>query len=355
MLRTADNTNPLGGQLRRTSKSALAFAALIACLLPGLTYAASSAAAAEPLTGAGSTLVAPLEAYWGTEFKALHGVEVTYGAVGSSKGIAAISGRTVDFGASDAPLTSAQAAECKECVQIPWALTATGIAFNLGKIEKLRLTPEIVAEIYLGKITKWNAKPIKKINKGVKLPNLTITAVHRAEGSGDTYAFTDLMSRVNKEWAKNIGTSTTVNFPGGVAGAGNSGVTAIVEKTEGSIAYIAASYIYSHGLFAARLENKAGRFEYPNLENIEEAASVVKTIPSNLEMHIVNPPKKAKKAYPLSTFTYVIVPKSSPVLSTLKEFIEYGLTTGQKFGPALDFAKLPSVILKADENALNSL
>ncbi len=266
-----------------------------------------------------------------------------------------ISARTVDFGASDAPLTTAQAATCKECVQIPWALTATGIAFNLHGVTKLLLTPEIVAEIYLGKITKWNAKPIKKINKHVKLPNLTITPVYRSDGSGDTYAFTDLMSRISPEWKSKVGNATSVSFPVGVGGAGNSGVTAVVEKTEGAIGYIAASYIYSHGLVAARLKNKAGRYEYPNLTNIEEAAAAAKGIPSNLEMHIVNPPKKAKKAYPLSTFTYVIVPKDATDLGTIKEFIKYALTTGQKFGPALDFAKLPSTILKADENAVNSL
>ncbi len=341
--------------MRRTPKSALAFAALIACLVPGFTYAASSAAAEESLTGAGSTLVAPFEAYWGQEFEKLHGTKVTYASVGSGSGISQISARTVDFGASDAPLTEAQAATCKECVQIPWALTATGIAFNLGKITKLLLTPEIVAEIYLGKITKWNAKPIKKINKHLKLPNLTITPVYRSDGSGDTYAFTDLMSRVSKEWKSKVGNATSVSFPTGVGGAGNSGVTAVVEKTEGAIGYIAASYIYSHGLYAARLKNKAGFYEYPNLTNIEEAAAAAKKIPSNLEMHIVNPPKSAKKAYPLSTFTYVIVPKDAPKLSLIKEFIKYGLTTGQKFGPALDFAKLPSSILKADENAVNSL
>jgi phosphate transport system substrate-binding protein len=346
----------LGGQLRRTPKSALAFAALIACLVPGFTYAASGAMAEESsLTGAGSTLVAPFEAYWGQEFEKLHGVKVTYAAVGSGSGIAQITARTVDFGASDAPLTSSQASACKECVQIPWALTATGIGFNLGKITKLRLTPEIVAEIYLGKITKWNATPIKKINKGVKLPGEKITVVYRSDGSGDTYAFTDLMSRVSKEWKSKVGNATSVSFPVGVGGNGNSGVTAIVEKTKGAIGYIAASYLYSHGLPAARLKNKAGRYEYPNLENIVEAAAAAKGVPSNLEMHIVNPPKKAKKAYPLSTFTYAIVPKDAPKLGLIKEFIDYALTTGQRFGAALDFAKLPSVILKADENAVSSL
>lgn len=354
MLLPPTTPNLLGGQLRRTPKSALAFAALIACLVPGFTYGAASAAASGSLTGAGSTLIAPFEAYWGQEFEK-KGDKVTYAAVGSGSGIKQISARTVDFGASDAPLTAAQAAECKECVQIPWALTATGIAFNIKGVSKLRLTPQIVAEIYLGKITKWNAKPIKKINKKTKLPNLTITPVYRSEGSGDTYAFTDLMSHVSSQWKKEIGNSTTVSFPHGVGGAGNSGVTAIVEQTNGSIAYIAASYIFSHGLQAAQLQNAAGRFEYPNLENIAEAAAVVKKVPANNEMHIVDPPKKAKKAYPLSTFTYVIVPKGAPQLSLLKEFIKYAMTTGQKFGPALDFAPLPKVVLNAAEHTLNSL
>jgi phosphate transport system substrate-binding protein len=339
--------------LRRKPKSVLAFATLVACLLPGLTYAATNAAATE-LTGAGSTLVAPFEAYWGQEFEK-YGVKVTYAAVGSGSGIAQISARTVAFGASDAPMTPAQAAGCNECVQIPWALTATGIAYNISGVTSLHLTPEIVADIYLGKITKWNAAPIKKINKHVNLPDLTITPVYRSDGSGDTYAFTDLMSRVSPEWKSKVGNATSVSFPTGVGGTGNSGVSAIVEKTNGAIGYIAASYIYSHGLNAARLKNQAGRYEYPNLSNIEEAATVVKSVPANNEMHIVNPPKSAKKAYPLSTFTYVIVPKSSSQLPLLKEFIKYALTTGQKFGPALDFAKVPPVVLAAAEKTLASL
>lgn len=341
--------------MRRTTKSALAFAALIACLATGLTYGAAGAAASTgSLTGAGSTLVAPFEALWGQEFEK-RGISVTYAAVGSGSGIAQISARTVDFGASDAPMTPAQAAECKGCVQIPWALTATGIAFHIKGVKHLRLTGPIVADIYLGKITKWNAKPIKKLNKGVKLPNLKITPVYRSDGSGDTYAFTDYMSRVSKQWKHQVGNATSVNFPKGVSGDGNSGVTAVVESTNGTIGYIAASYIYSHGLQAARLENAAGRFEYPNLANIEDAAKVVKHIPKNNEMHIVNPPKRAKIAYPLSTFTYVIVPKNAQKKSLIKQFIKYAMTTGQKFGPALDFAKVPSVVLKAANKTLSSL
>jgi phosphate transport system substrate-binding protein len=308
---------------------------------------ASSAAAAGSLTGAGSTLVAPLEAYWAQEFQHLYSDTVTYAAVGSGAGIAQISAGTVDFGASDAPLTSTQVAGCNGCVQIPWALTATGIAFKLEGIRKLDLTGPIVANIFLGKITNWNDPAIAKINKGTSLPNLKITPVFRSDGSGDTYAFTDYMSRVSPTWKSQVGNATSVNFPTGVGGKGNSGVTAVVSSTNGAIAYISASYIIAHQLGAAALQNAAGNFEYPNLKNIENAAQSVKHVPASNEMHIVNPSKKYKIAYPLSTFTYAIVPTAAPQKHLLASWIYYAMTAGQKFGAALDFAPIPKVVLNA--------
>ena len=331
----------------------LAAVAAIACLATGLM--ASSAMAAGSLTGAGSTLVAPLEAYWAQEFQHLYGDTVTYAAVGSGAGIAQISARTVDFGASDAPLTSAQAAECKECVQIPWALTATGVAFHLEGIRKLDLTGPVVAEIFLGKITNWDAPAITKLNKGVSLPNLKITPVFRSDGSGDTYAFTDYLSRISPTWKSQIGNSTSVTFPTGVGGKGNAGVTAVVSSTNGSIGYISASYIIAHDLGAAAIQNAAGFFEYPNLSNIEEAAAAVKKVPANNEMHIVNPPKKYRIAYPISTFTYAIVPKAAPQKALLASWIYYAMTAGQKFGAALDFAPIPKVVLTAGQKTVKSL
>jgi phosphate transport system substrate-binding protein len=308
---------------------------------------ASSAAAAGSLTGAGSTLVAPLEAYWAQEFQHLYSDTVTYAAVGSGAGIAQISAGTVDFGASDAPLTSTQVAGCNGCVQIPWALTATGIAFKLEGIRKLNLTGPIVANIFLGKITNWNDPAIAKINKGTSLPNLKITPVFRSDGSGDTYAFTDYLSRVSSAWKSQVGNATAVNFPAGVGGKGNSGVTAVVSSTNGAIAYISASYIIAHQLGAAALQNAAGNFEYPNLKNIENAAQSVKHVPASNEMHIVNPPKKYKIAYPLSTFTYAIVPTAAPQRHLVASWIYYAMTAGQTFGAALDFAPIPKVVLNA--------
>jgi phosphate transport system substrate-binding protein len=331
----------------------LAAAAAIACLATGLT--ASGAAAAGSLTGAGSTLVAPLEAYWGQEFQHLYGDTVTYAAVGSGAGIAQISARTVDFGASDAPLTSAQAASCNQCVQIPWALSATGVAFHLEGIRKLNLTGPVVAEIFLGKITSWNAPAIAKLNKGTSLPNLKITPVFRSDGSGDTFAFTDYLSRISSAWKSQVGNATAVNFPTGVGGKGNAGVTAVVSSTNGAIGYISASYIIAHQLGAAAIKNAAGFFEYPNLNNIEQAAQSVKSVPANNEMHIVNPSKKYRIAYPISTFTYAIVPKGAPQKQLIASFVNYALTAGQKFGAALDFAPIPKVVLKASQKAVKSL
>jgi phosphate transport system substrate-binding protein len=327
--------------------------AAMTCLTAG--FVSPAGASAYSLTGAGSTLVAPLEAYWASDFQRRYGDSITYAGVGSGAGIAQISARAVDFGASDAPLTPTQAAGCKECFQIPWALTATGVAFHLEGIRRLNLTGPVVAEIYLGKITNWNSPAIAKLNKGVKLPNLNITPVFRSDGSGDTYAFTDYLSRVSPTWKSRVGFATSVSFPTGVGGKGNQGETAIVSSTNGAISYISASYIIAHGLGAAAIQNAAGKFEYPNLKNIENAASSVKQVPANNEMHIVNPPKKYKTAYPISTFTYCIVPKGAGQKAALASWIYYAMTLGQSFGATLDFAPIPKVVLNAGVKSVREL
>ncbi|MDQ8044793.1 MAG: phosphate ABC transporter substrate-binding protein PstS [Solirubrobacteraceae bacterium] len=340
--------------LNRTHLLGLTSAAAVA-LAAGLPAVASASNANGALVGAGSTLVAPLLANWSQDFEAKNQVSVTYGAVGSGAGIAQITARTVDFGASDAPLTPEQAAACNGCVQIPWGLTATGLAFNLPGISALKLTPALVASIYEGKITNWNDAAIAKVNKGTSLPNLKITPAFRSDGSGDTYAFTDFLSGVDKGWRSSIGKGTAVSFPAGIGGKGNDGVTAVVSSTPGAIGYISASYIIAHKLRGAALQNAAGKFVYPNLKNIEQAAKQVKKVPANNEMHIVNPPKSSKQAYPLSTFTYVIVPKASPKAALLKSFITYATTTGQGFGAVLDFAPIPAVVLKAANKTIATL
>ena len=327
----------------------------VAVTATGMASVSTAGASAAGLTGAGSTLVAPLMANWISGFEIKEGIPVKYGAVGSGTGIAQITARTVDFGASDAPLTPEQAAACNGCVQIPWALSATGIGINIPGVKKVNLTGKILASIYFGKITKWNDPKIKQVNKGVKLPGTPITPVYRSDGSGDTYAFTQYLSKISPAWKNEVGFATSVGFKAGVGAKGNSGITATVTKTPGAIGYISASYLIAAGIGAAAIQNNAGNFEFPNLKNIENAASVVKSVPSSNAISIVNPPKKATTAYPISTFTYAIVPHNAPQKGFLQQFLNYAVGPGQKYGAALDFAPLPKVVKNAAKAAIGSL
>ena len=325
----------------------------IGAILIMATGVASASAAG--LTGAGSTLVAPLMANWINGFEIKEGIPVKYGAVGSGAGIAQITARTVDFGASDAPLTPEQAAACNSCVQVPWALSATGIGFNVPGIKKLNLSGSVLAGIYFGKITKWNDAKIKKLNPGAKLPGLTITPVFRSDGSGDTYTFTEYLSKISPAWKSEVGSATTVGWKAGVGAKGNSGITATVVKTPGAIGYISASYLIAAGLGAAAVQNKAGNFALPNLKNIESAASTVKSVSSSNAISITNPPAKAADAYPISTFTYAIIPHDAKQKGFLQQFANYCITIGQKYGAALDFAPLPKVVKEAGLKAVAGL
>jgi len=325
----------------------------ITAVLVMATGAATASAAG--LTGAGSTLVAPLMANWINGFEIKEGIAVKYGAVGSGAGIAQITARTVDFGASDAPLTPQQAAACNGCVQVPWALSATGLGFNVPGVKKLNLSGSIIAGIYFGKITNWNDPKIKKINPSAKLPNLTITPVFRSDGSGDTYTFTNYLSKISPAWRSEVGYATTVGWKAGVGAKGNSGITATVVKTPGAIGYISASYLIAAGLGAVAVQNNAGNYELPNLKNIESAASVVTKVPPSNEINITNPPKKATTAYPISTFTYAIVPHDAPQKGFVQQFLNYAITKGQVYGAALDFAPLPKVVLSAAKSTIGSL
>lgn len=312
-------------------------------------------ASAAGLTGAGSTLVAPLMANWINGFEIKEGIPVKYGAVGSGAGIAQITARTVDFGASDAPLTPEQEAACNGCVQIPWGLSAVGVGFNIPGVKKLNLTGPLLAGIYFGKITNWNDPKIKKLNPKAHLPNLAITPVFRSDGSGTTYGFVRYLSKISPAWRSSVGYATSVQFPTGVGAKGNAGVTSTVVKTPGAIGYIEASYIIAAGLKAAAVQNKAGNYELPNLKNIESAASLVKSVPANNELTISDPPKKATIAYPISTFTYALVPHNAPQKAFVQQFVKYCVTIGQKYGPALDFAPLPKVVTQASLRSIASL
>jgi phosphate transport system substrate-binding protein len=334
--------------VKRNRLLSLAAVVAVAGMLSGLTATAGASSANGTLLGAGSTLIAPLMNDWIADFGTRDNIGVTYGAVGSGAGISQITARTVDFGASDAPLSAAQGRACNGCVQIPWALSATGIGFNLPGISYLRVTGPILAEIYTGQIKMWNAPQLVAINPHSHLPALAITPVYRSDGSGDTYAFTNYLSKINSSWSSQIGYGTAVSFPTGVGGKGNAGVKAIVTSTPGAIGYLSASYIIAaRNIAAAAVENAAGKYELPNLANITNAASEVKSVPASNELHIVDPHAQYKSAYPISTFTYVIVPRVTPNAKNLTKFIEYALTTGASFGPQLDFPPVPTIVRKA--------
>jgi phosphate transport system substrate-binding protein len=325
-------------------------------LLTGAVFAvsASAASAAVTLQGAGSTLVAPVEAEWAAAWDSATGNTVDYAAVGSGTGYKDVANGLVDFGASDAPLSVYSTPPCN-CVQIPWALTATGVSFHVNGLRRLHLTGAVLAKIYLGQITNWDNSQIKKLNRGVRLPNLPITVFWRSDSSGDTYAFTRFLSDVNGSFASRVGSSTTVSFPVGTGAKGNTGMASAVQGTHGSIAYIAVSYIINDSLPAASVENSAGRFEVPNLGAIEAAARAYGGVPSNNQLTIVDPPRYAKSAYPISTYTYAIVPRNAPQGGLIRSFIEYALGQGQAFGPRLDFAALPHQVTAAGDRTLGQI
>jgi phosphate transport system substrate-binding protein len=305
------------------------------------------------LIGAGSTLVAPLVAKWSNDYAQRNGVTVTYGAIGSGAGISQITARTIDFGASDAPLTPDQASSCDGCVQVPWALAATLVSYHVdGVPTKLKLSGPVLARIFLGKIKHWNDPAIAQLNPGVKLPDTTVKPVFRSDGSGDTYAFTDFLAKVSPEWKAGPGVSTQVAFPTGVGGKGNDGVAAAVSTSNGTIGYLAISYVFSNHLDYALVQNAAGKFLVPGVPSISAAAKSVTTIPPDNAVSITNPPASAPGAYPISTYTYAIVPKSSSKASTLRPFLTYAITDGQKFGEPLQFAPLPSQVVDAGRKTI---
>jgi phosphate transport system substrate-binding protein len=337
-------------------RTKLALTTAAAVLAVGATGLTSTASAASSLTGAGSTLVAPLMQQWANDYKSKTGADITYGAVGSGAGIQQITARSVDFGASDAPLKPSQASACNNCVQIPWGLTAVTVPYNLPGVINLKLTPSVLADIYLGKITSWDDARIKSLNAGKNLPSTKITVAFRSDGSGDTYAFSNYLWKVSPAWKSKVGIyATSINFPTGVGGRGNDGIASVVRSTTGAIGYVSASYAISHNMPVAAVQNAAKKFILPNLKNISEAAKTIRKIPASNEMHIVSPSAKLAKAYPICTFTYAIVPKSSPKKADLAAFIKYAISAGQKFGAALDFAPLPAVVRNAATRTADSL
>jgi phosphate transport system substrate-binding protein len=305
------------------------------------------------ISGAGATFPFPLISRWLPAYQRASGNTVTYNPIGSGGGISAITNRQVDFGASDAPLTPDQFTACKGCVQIPWVLSATSVAYNIPNVPvHLRITGQILAEIYLGNITNWNAPAIRRINPGVNLPDLKITPVFRSDGSGTTYNFTDYLSSVSPAFKSKVGTSTQVNFPAGVGGRGSSGVAGVVDRTAGALTYVDVAYSIQNHFKFFRVRNKAGKYQLPGYRGIVAAASTIKRVPASNEMHLVNPPKSNPLAYPICTFSYVILPLQSSKSADVRRFVNWALTTGQPMGRSLLFVPIPKVVKQKSQRTL---
>jgi phosphate transport system substrate-binding protein len=310
------------------------------------------------LTGAGSTFVAPLVSLWQADYGSKTGTKIAYSPVGSGAGIAAITARQVDFGATDAPLSPDQFKACNGCVQVPWALSATAVIYNLSNVpNNLHLTGTVLAAIYLGQVTKWNDAAIKALNPKVPLPSTGITPVYRSDNSGTSYNFTDYLSAVSAGWKSKIGTGVNANWPAGQGGKGSSGVAGVVSNTQGAVGYVDVAYALKNHLKFFSIRNNSGAYTTPGLRGINAAAATVKRVPASGELHIVNPPKADRLAYPICTFTYVVLPAKSSQAPALRKFVFYAVspTQGQKLGPKLLFAPLPKVVLVAAEKTLTKV
>jgi phosphate transport system substrate-binding protein len=336
---------------------ALIAASTIALLAVGAAGAKSNDTT---ITGAGSTFVQPLVSAWTPALGSAFGYSVQYSGVGSGAGIAAITNHQVDFGASDAPLTPDQQSACSDCVQIPWALSAMAIAYNVpGAPVHVNLDGATLAKIFLGTITNWNDPAIKALNKGANMPDLKITPVFRSDGSGSSYALTDYLSSVNGTWKTKIGISTQPAFPAGQGAKGSAGVAGLISRTDGAIGYVDIAYAVKNHIRFAAVRNRAGKFLYPSLRRIEAAAAAFPKVPGNNELHIVDPPKSAALAYPISTYTYVIVHKQSSHAAEIRKLIFWALTQGQstQYAAKLTFAPLSTVkaVLVASEKTLKQI
>ena len=316
----------------------------------------SNAAAGGALVGGGSTLVFPLLAKWIPDYARTHGVSITYGPIGSGGGIRQLSNRTVDFGASEAPLTAPERRACKGCLEIPWALAGTAITYNVpGAPKHLKLTGAVIADMFLGRIKTWNDAAIAKLNAGVKLPPVPVTPIFRRDSSGTTYTFTDFLSGTSPAWKRRLGTGTSVQFPTGAGGEGSAGVAAALARGRGAIGYLDLAYSIQNHLSYAAVRNRAGRYVLPDRAAVTAAAATAGSVRPGSAVSIVDPPASAAAAYPISTFSYALVPRRTAKAKLLRPFLAYAVGPGQRFAAALQFASLPPKILAADRAAIAKL
>jgi phosphate transport system substrate-binding protein len=332
--------------------------------LPLLVIAAVSllarpSAAAVLVNGAGATFPYPIYSKWFDEYHRLHpDIQINYQSIGSGGGIRQVTEGTIDFGATDGPMTDEQlAAAPKPLLHLPTVLGAVVPTYNLPSVGKLRFTPDILAGIFLGKITKWNDQAFVAANPGVALPDAPIVPIHRSDGSGTTYVFTDYLSKVSPEWGKKVGRGTSVNWPVGLGGKGNEGVAGLIRQTPSSIGYVELIYAQQTKLPVAAVRNRAGTYVEPTLDSVTAAAAAAAAdMPADFRVSITD--AAAPDAYPISSFTWLLIPTridDAVKGKAIKSFLEWMLVDGQKYTKDLGYAPLPASVVAQEQKALSKI
>ncbi len=327
--------------ITRTLKAATLAALGLALLGGGSAHA--------QLNGAGATFPQPLYSRWFQEYKQQTGVQINYQAIGSGGGIKNITGHVVDFGASDAPMNASEMAAAPGILHIPTVAGPVCIAYNIPATGTtafinagLHFTGDIVADIFLGKITNWNDPRISRLNPGIKFPSLAIATAHRSDGSGTTNILTTYLSEVSPAWKSDVGAGKSVHWPVGLGGKGNQGVAQLVQKQDGGFGYIELNYAVANHIAYAAIQNAKGKFIFPNVETTTAAASGV-PLPQDFRKVITN--TESPGGYPITGFTFLLVYKNG-TKPEMKKFLQWMLTTGQKDAPVLQYAPLPASVDK---------
>ena len=319
---------------------------------------ALSAAQAQKLTGAGATFPYPIYSKWFSEYSAAHpGVEINYQSIGSGGGVRQVTAGLVDFGASDMPATDEQLAGSKtKLVHLPTVLGAVVPVFNVPGVNDIKFSSDVLADIFLGKIPTWNDGRIAHDNPGVKLPDQKIIVVHRSDGSGTTYILTDYLSKVSKEWANGPGKGGSPSWPVGVGGKGNEGVAGLVRQLPGALGYVELIYALQNKISFGEVKNPAGNFVRASIAGVTEAAASVKQIPNDYRVSITNAP--GKEAYPISSFTWLLVPLKSadPAKGkVLRDLLSWIVNSGENEVSAFSYAPLPKSVVEKELKTIYAL
>ncbi len=322
--------------------------------------AGSGAAETIQINGAGATFPFPIYSKWFSEYNRLHpDIQINYQSIGSGGGIRQLTNQTVFFGASDGPMTREQEQAAPGAIlHLPTVLGGVVPVYNVPGVDgELKFTGAVLAEVYLGKIVKWNDPAIAKLNPGAKLPATDIAVVHRSDGSGTTYIWVDYLSKVAPEFKKRVGVATSVNWPTGVGGKGNEGVAGLVKQTPGAIGYVELIYAIQNKISFGSVQNAAGEFVRSSLESVTAAASAAaKAMPKDFRVSITNAPGQG--VYPISSFTWLLVyenPKDKAQAKIFVDFIKWALTDGQKLAPQMGYAPLPDAVVKLELAALSTI